>query len=221
MLWSATPSGTATSVEFWIDGVLKSSSSTAPYLYNGDGVLDPATLSAGAHTLMVKATDSSGHTAVAVVSLMVPAKFASWRISRCFCRPRCGRQKHPQADRLRPSGHARDSGGGAVSHGTRRPGLRPAQPVGEAMLPEQPLEPPAIEVALQLRLGEPESLVGGRELVGAALRSPFESACPESALRDSRSRRGSSGDPPRRPPRTRVNSRGSRSGRSRARVAMR
>jgi len=63
LAWTAATSAAAKSVEFWVDGVYKSTDSTAPYQYGATGVLDLASLSAGSHTLLLKATAADGRTA--------------------------------------------------------------------------------------------------------------------------------------------------------------
>ncbi|MDX6504099.1 MAG: polysaccharide biosynthesis protein PslG [Gaiellaceae bacterium] len=65
LAWTATTTGKTTAkVEFFIDGVLKTSEALAPYVFNGDGgVLVTTTLTNGSHTLMVKATATDATTA--------------------------------------------------------------------------------------------------------------------------------------------------------------
>ena len=59
--WTATPSQTVSSVAFSIDGVVKWTELTAPYVFNGDGkTLDTTTLTDGSHVLKVVATTSAG-----------------------------------------------------------------------------------------------------------------------------------------------------------------
>ncbi len=61
--WTATPSDVAntTKVEFYIDGVLKWTELTTPYVYNGDGnALDTTTLTNASHTFMAKAYKNDG-----------------------------------------------------------------------------------------------------------------------------------------------------------------
>ncbi len=72
--WEATVTGaTATRVEFWIDGALKWTERTAPYRYDTDsGLLDPSALSAGSHTLALKAYSSTA-TAEAKLQVTVSA----------------------------------------------------------------------------------------------------------------------------------------------------
>ena len=65
LTWTATPSGTTvSSVDFLIDGTVKRTENTSPYVFNGDGSkLDTATLPNGAHTLAVQAHAADGRTA--------------------------------------------------------------------------------------------------------------------------------------------------------------
>lgn len=66
--WTATVSGgTATKVDFLIDGAIRWTENAAPYQYNGDpgGLLDTTTLADGPHTLQVVATDAAGNKAAA------------------------------------------------------------------------------------------------------------------------------------------------------------
>src|SRR5207342_1159958 len=67
LTWTATPSGTTvSSVDFLIDGTLKWTEKTSPYVFNGDGKqLDTKTLSNGTHTLGVLAHATDGRTATA------------------------------------------------------------------------------------------------------------------------------------------------------------
>lgn len=61
--WSATvTAGTASKVEFYIDGVLRWTETFAPYTFNGDpgGLLDTTTLADGTHALGVKGYDAAG-----------------------------------------------------------------------------------------------------------------------------------------------------------------
>jgi hypothetical protein len=59
--WTATASQTVSSVAFSIDGVVKWTEITAPYVFNGDGkTLDTTTLTNGSHVLLVVATTSAG-----------------------------------------------------------------------------------------------------------------------------------------------------------------
>jgi Hypothetical glycosyl hydrolase family 15/Bacterial Ig domain len=73
--WEATVSGaTATRVEFLIDGALAWTERTAPYRYDTDsGVLDPTTLSDGAHTLGLKAYTSDSRVAESMVRVTIRA----------------------------------------------------------------------------------------------------------------------------------------------------
>lgn len=61
--WSATISGlksNVASVSFSIDGTVRSTDSTSPFSFNGDGILDTAGLSNGSHTFTAVATTQSG-----------------------------------------------------------------------------------------------------------------------------------------------------------------
>jgi hypothetical protein len=71
--WTAScGGGTINKVEFLVDGALKSTDSTAPFQYNGDGgTLDTTTLANGGHTLAAKATATDGGTATASSSVTV------------------------------------------------------------------------------------------------------------------------------------------------------
>jgi hypothetical protein len=70
--WEATPSASATKVEFSIDDALGWTEGYAPYVFNGDGnTLDTATLANGSHTLKVVAYASDGTTAEKTVSVGV------------------------------------------------------------------------------------------------------------------------------------------------------
>ena len=71
--WTASTSGgTISKVDFLVDGSVKSTDSTAPYQYNGDGgTLDTTTLANGGHTLAEKATATDGRTATASSSVTV------------------------------------------------------------------------------------------------------------------------------------------------------
>ena len=76
--WTASASGpksNLSSASFSIDGVVRSTDSTSPFAYNGDGVLDTTTLSDGTHTFSVTVTGSFGTattTASATVSNTAP-----------------------------------------------------------------------------------------------------------------------------------------------------
>src|SRR5215471_2479536 len=61
--WTATPSGAATSVEFWIDGARRWVDTSGPFAYGETGILDLTSLSSGTHRFVVKATSTSGQTA--------------------------------------------------------------------------------------------------------------------------------------------------------------
>jgi hypothetical protein len=70
--WTATPSGSVASVEFWIDGVRRWVENATPYYYNGDGgALALTTLSNGSHTLLVKAIAADGRTASKSITITV------------------------------------------------------------------------------------------------------------------------------------------------------
>jgi Bacterial Ig domain len=71
--WTASPSGgTISKVDFLVDGTVKSTDSTSPYQYNGDGgTLDTTGLANGAHTLAVKATATDSRTATATSAVTV------------------------------------------------------------------------------------------------------------------------------------------------------
>ena len=59
--WVATPSLSASKVEFYIDGALRWTESIAPFVFNGDGMqLDTRTLSDGSHLLKAVATATDG-----------------------------------------------------------------------------------------------------------------------------------------------------------------
>jgi Cellulase (glycosyl hydrolase family 5)/Bacterial Ig domain len=71
--WTASPSGTTTSkIDFLVDGTVKSTDSSAPYQYNGDGgQLDTTTLVNGSHTLAVNAYATDSRTASASSAVTV------------------------------------------------------------------------------------------------------------------------------------------------------
>jgi hypothetical protein len=70
--WSASPSTTVSKIEFSIDGALRWTDSTTPYVFDGDGnTLDTATLGNGNHTFSVKAYASDGATAVSSATATV------------------------------------------------------------------------------------------------------------------------------------------------------
>lgn len=73
IVWTASSSGGTTSkVDFLVDGAVKSTDSSAPYQYNGDGgQLDTTSLANGSHTLAVKAYATDGRTAIASSSVTV------------------------------------------------------------------------------------------------------------------------------------------------------
>jgi hypothetical protein len=59
--WVATPSRSASKVEFYIDGALRWTENVAPFVFNGDGgQLDTTTLSDGSHLLKAVATATDG-----------------------------------------------------------------------------------------------------------------------------------------------------------------
>jgi len=62
--WSVTPSRSEQFVQFYIDGVLKQTDSTLPYVFNGStsGVLDTTTLPNGAHVLGARALFTDNRT---------------------------------------------------------------------------------------------------------------------------------------------------------------
>lgn len=65
LTWSASPSGSVSRVEFFIDGVLKWTENYAPYIFNGDGqLLDPSKLTDGTHAMKVVATGGLGTASV-------------------------------------------------------------------------------------------------------------------------------------------------------------
>ncbi len=70
--WQATPSASASKVEFYIDNVLKWTEYAGPYVFNGDGAqLDTRTLSNGSHALKVVATATTGATASQTANVTV------------------------------------------------------------------------------------------------------------------------------------------------------
>ncbi len=71
--WEATVSGgTPSRVEFWVDGALRWTERDAPYRYNDTGVLDPAALGSGRHTLALKAFASDSRSAETSQTVSVP-----------------------------------------------------------------------------------------------------------------------------------------------------
>jgi hypothetical protein len=72
-LWTAQTTGSTTSrVEFFIDGVSKWTDSSAPYAFGADSLgLDTSGLKNGSHTLMVRATSSTGQIATAGIPVTV------------------------------------------------------------------------------------------------------------------------------------------------------
>src|SRR5689334_12504552 len=71
--WTTTVSGsTPDHIDYLIDGVQKWTERAAPYRYNGDtGYLDTKTLSDGSHSLVARATDTSGATYSATSTVTV------------------------------------------------------------------------------------------------------------------------------------------------------
>jgi hypothetical protein len=71
--WQANvTSGTATKVDFYIDGAKSWTEWLAPYVYDGDGAtLDTTTLTDGSHTLAVTATAADGTTSSSSVTVTV------------------------------------------------------------------------------------------------------------------------------------------------------
>ena len=70
--WEATPSRSASKVEFYIDGALRWTESIAPFVFNGDGMqLDTRTLSDGSHLLKAVATATDGTKAEASATVTV------------------------------------------------------------------------------------------------------------------------------------------------------
>ena len=64
VVWTATPSGGVTKVDFLIDGAVKWTEHSAPYQFDGDpgGKLDTTALTDAKHTLKVRAYRSGGGT---------------------------------------------------------------------------------------------------------------------------------------------------------------
>jgi hypothetical protein len=92
--WEAkVTSGTASEVDFLIDGTQKWTEHYAPYRFNGDtGSLDTKTLGDGSHKLTVRAVDSSGKTATSEISVSV-SNGVSTSLNRsiyCFGSPTYG-----------------------------------------------------------------------------------------------------------------------------------
>ncbi len=88
--WTASISGpksAVVSMSFSIDGVVRSTDSTSPFAYNGDGVLDTLALPNGSHTFTVVATTQNGSgtsTATATVQntasvFAVSESLSSWQ----------------------------------------------------------------------------------------------------------------------------------------------
>jgi hypothetical protein len=87
--WTATPSGTTvSSVDFLIDGTVKWTEKTSPYMFNGDpgGKLDTTTLGNGTHTLALQAHAADGRTAsttstVTVANVATPPPTGSFVVT--------------------------------------------------------------------------------------------------------------------------------------------
>ena len=76
--WEATPSRSASKVEFYIDGALRWTESIAPFVFNGDGMqLDTRTLSDGSHLLKAIATATDGSKAEASSTVTVANRRAA------------------------------------------------------------------------------------------------------------------------------------------------
>src|SRR2546423_620072 len=73
VLWEAkVTAGTASEVDFLIDGTQKWVERVAPYRFNGDnGTLDTTTLSNGSHKLTVRGIDALGRTATSDTTITV------------------------------------------------------------------------------------------------------------------------------------------------------
>jgi hypothetical protein len=73
IVWTASPSGEPTSkVEFLVDGSVKSTDTSLPYRFNGDGgELDTTTLANGSRTFAVKAYGIDGRTASASAAVTI------------------------------------------------------------------------------------------------------------------------------------------------------
>ena len=70
--WEASTSVRVSRVEFLVDGVLKDTETTAPYVYGGStGALDTTTVAEGSHSLTAKATAADGTTAMSTVAVVV------------------------------------------------------------------------------------------------------------------------------------------------------
>jgi hypothetical protein len=92
VVWEAKVTrGTASQVNFLIDGAQKWTEKIAPYRFNGDsGTLNSATLSNGSHKLTVRALDSTGRTATAEVTVTVSNSTSVNRTVYCFGSPLYG-----------------------------------------------------------------------------------------------------------------------------------
>ena len=72
LAWTATPSPSASAVDFYIDGALRWTEGFAPYVFNGDGnKLDTTTLANGSHVLKVVATANDGTKSEASATVQV------------------------------------------------------------------------------------------------------------------------------------------------------
>lgn len=73
VVWTATPSGVPTRVEFFIDGMLRWTEYRSNYQFNGNpaGTLDTTTLSNGSHELTVRAVYADGSVAEKIVVVTV------------------------------------------------------------------------------------------------------------------------------------------------------
>jgi hypothetical protein len=95
LVWEAKmTAGTASKVDFLIDGAQRWTEGAAPYRFNGDlGTLDTRTLANGTHTLTVRATDSGGKTATSDITVNVSNSATSGTLNRtvyCFGSPTYG-----------------------------------------------------------------------------------------------------------------------------------
>ena len=87
--WVATPSLSASKVEFYIDGALRWTESIAPFVFNGDGMqLDTRTLSDGSHLLKAVATATDGTKAEASATVTVANGSAAAAARHVFRRAR-------------------------------------------------------------------------------------------------------------------------------------
>jgi Big-like domain-containing protein/polysaccharide lyase-like protein len=87
LVWEAkVTSGTASQVDFLIDGVQKWTERYTPYRFNGDpGSLDTGTLANGSHKLTVRASDSSGKTATSEITVNVSNSASSTANRTVYC----------------------------------------------------------------------------------------------------------------------------------------